>query len=123
MAHERYHPGIQHPEQYREDLNPDALEGENKGEPLPVVNAVDIKELVERWPQFTDAELRQIPIVRPGVRLEQGATYLDMREEHPKEFRADGRMEADEYHWYVPKAQIHYSLWNRILGVPEPERR
>lgn len=123
MSRPKYRPGSQHPEQYREDLNPDALGGENLGRPLEVINASDLKEVADAWPRFTDAELREIPIVKPGERLEQGATYVDLRRAQPREFTATGSMEADERHWYVPKAQVHYQLWNRILGTEEPERR
>lgn len=122
MANANYRPGSQHPEEYRRDLNPDALEGENKGQPLPVRNAVDVKEVSEAHPEYTDDELRQIPIVVQGTRLEQGATYLDLRHPNPKEFTAAGAMEADGKHWYVPKSQVDYRLWNRLIGVERPER-
>ena len=122
MAGEKYRPGAQHPEEYRRDLNPDALEGENRGTPLPVRNAVEVKEVAEAHPEFTDTELRQIPIVVAGTRLEQGATYIDLKRHHPIEFRATGEMEADEEHWYVPRSQVGYQLWNRLTGVDDPKR-
>jgi hypothetical protein len=117
MGREKYRPGSQHPEEYRRDLNPDALEGENRPEPLPTRPAAEIKAVAQAHPELSDDELRQIPVVVAGARLEQGATYLDLKRHRPIEFTAAGAMAADSEHWYVPKSQVHYELWNRLTGV------
>ena len=31
-------------------------------------------------------------------------------------------MVATKEHWYVPKAAVDYELWNRLIGVSDPER-
>ena len=31
-------------------------------------------------------------------------------------------MEATANHWYVPKTEVGYVLWNRLTGVQNPER-
>ena len=58
-----------------------------------------------------------------GTRLQQGATYLDLRNPHCEEFTALGGMVADSGHTYVPKDQVPYPLWNRLTGDEKPEGR
>ena len=58
-----------------------------------------------------------------GSRLEQGATYIDLHSDTPQEFTATGDMEAGPHNWFVPKREIDYQLWNRLIGVDNPERR
>ena len=52
-----------------------------------------------------------------GSRLEQNATYIDLMVATPHEFTATGHMEAAGGHRYVPKSEVPYELWNRLLGV------
>lgn len=33
-----------------------------------------------------------------------------------------GGMEAGANNWYVPKTEVSYWLWNRLIGVENPER-
>jgi hypothetical protein len=120
MAQQTYHGGDQHPDEYREDLNPDAAKYEyleSQGE-----SAFDIKDIHQRFPDLTNDELRQLVVVPPGGRLEQGAKYADLRAEQPEEFTAMGGMEAGNENWYVAKSETDYQLWNRLIGVQNPER-
>jgi hypothetical protein len=117
------------PDQYRQDLNPDGGAGMNVDNigPHPekspdVRTAYDIKTLHRRMNQFTDDELKGIPIMPPGSRLEQGATYIDLRDKEPSEFTARGHMEASSGNWFVPKTEVDYVTWNRLIGVDNPER-
>ncbi|HVG00957.1 MAG TPA: hypothetical protein VND68_14045 [Chloroflexia bacterium] len=57
-----------------------------------------------------------------GSRLEQNATYIDLRTHDREEFTARGDMEAGPENWYVPKTEVDYQLWNRLIGVRNPER-
>lgn len=119
--------GDKHPAKYQRDLNPHALEGHNWGLEGPhpekgPLTAEEIKEIHNRFPQFTNDELRRIQVLPSGIHLEQGATYLDLKEEFPHEFTATSDMEATEDHWYVPKTEVDYELWNRLIGVGTPER-
>lgn len=123
------HPGEQIPEEFRRDLNPHALAGENVGEagPHPEWNAptaYDHKGVHRRLSDFTDAELKQIPILPVGSRLEQGATYIDLNApgEVCPEFTATGNQVAEPSNLYVPKNAIGYVLWNRLRGVADPRR-
>jgi hypothetical protein len=120
-------PGSQHPEEYRRDLNPEAGAGENTGnanvggeESLHTL--ADVQEAREKLKGFPKDALRQIPVVPEGERLKQGATYIDLRNGEPKEFTATGEMRATKDHWYVPKTDTDYQLWNGLLGVDNPER-
>ena len=120
-------PGEQHPEQWRRDLSPNAMAGQNLGAAGPHREkdgpaAFDIKDLHERLPDFTDDQLKQIVLVPQGARLEQGATYIDLQDAQRREFTATGDMEAGPGNWYVPKSEIDYVLWNRLIGVQDPER-
>src|SRR3954463_14917797 len=84
--------------------------------------AFDVKTLHRRLQQFEDDELKAIPILAQGTRLEQGSTYIDLRADDCQEFRARGDMEATQSNWYVPKNEVDYVLWNRLIGVDNPER-
>jgi hypothetical protein len=122
-----FRPGEQHPDQWRQDLNPDALAGQNIGTAGPhpesdARTAYDVKELHRRLAQFSDADLKQIPVLPPGSRLEQAATYIDLQADEPVEFTARGDETASRANWYVPKDSVDYALWNRLRGVHSPER-
>jgi hypothetical protein len=117
-----------HPDQWERDLNPNRMAGQNIGERsadreqgLPT--AYDVKEVHRALnDQFIDDELKQIPILPEGQRLQQGATYLDLSDAERREFTATGEMAAEPGNRYVPKTEVPYSLWNRLRGVENPER-
>jgi hypothetical protein len=116
-----------HPEEYRHDLNPNAMEGQNIGAPgrhpeKGARTAHDIKPLHRRFSDWSDADLKQIPVLPEGSRLEQNATYIDLAAPIPREFTATGDMEAGSGHQYVPKSDVHYELWNRLIGVKDRAR-
>jgi hypothetical protein len=109
-------------DQYQSDLNPHAMAGQNIGAAGPhpekgTTTVHDIKELHARFSQWSDDDLKQIPVVPEGSRLEQNATYIDLSNADPHEFTAVGFMEARGGHRYVPKSEVPYELWNRLLGV------
>jgi hypothetical protein len=109
-------------DQYQSDLNPDAMAGQNIGaagaHPEKGTRTVhDFKELHARFSEWSDGDLKQIPIVPEGSRLEQNATYIDLMAATPREFTATGSMEAGRGHRYVPKSEVPYELWNRLIGV------
>jgi hypothetical protein len=116
-----------HPEEYERDLNPDAMAGQNIGdaEAQPSKRgrtAYDVKEAHNRLQNLSDDELKQIRILPEGSRLEQGATYIDLKDPERREFTATGDMEAGPDNWYVAKKDVHYNLWNLLIGVDNPER-
>ena len=80
-----------------------------------------MKELHRALHDFTDDQLKQIPVLAGGTRLEQGATYIDLRGSEPREFTATADMAAGPGDWYVPKTEVPYDLWNRLLAVGNRE--
>jgi hypothetical protein len=112
-----------------EDLNPDPNAGANYGllgehpeKSDSIRTAYDIKNLHNRLNEFTDDELKTIPVMPAGMQLEQNATYIDLREDRPQEFTARGDMMSGTDNWYVPKTEVDYQLWNKLIGVDNPER-
>jgi hypothetical protein len=114
-------------DQYQSDLNPNAMAGQNIGaagaHPEKRTRTVhDVKELHARFSEWPDGDLKQIPVVSEGSRLEQDATYIDLMAATPHEFTATGSMQAGAGHRYVPKSEVPYELWNRLLGVKNVRR-
>lgn len=127
MSDTRHQPGVPKQDEFTADLNPNFLAGENYGTEGPQADkqtrsAYDIKELHSLLIGFDNAALKAIPILPEGSRLEQGATYLDLYDPRRGPFTATGDMEAATYHFLVPKSEIDYVLWNRLVGVTDPER-
>lgn len=110
---------------FTDDLRPDNLAGENHGQGLALevgLSAYDVKELHDTLADLTDDELKDIPIVPIGSRLEQGAKYIDLQHLEQGEFVATAGMVAEEDHYYVPKKATDYVLWNRLNQVTTPAR-
>ncbi len=114
-----------HPPEWRTDLNPERMEGQNigaasKNNDSLAPTAADIGVLGGRLNGFTRDELSQIPIVPAGTKLKQGAVYLDMRIPSPVPFTATADITAREMNYYAPKAEIPYELWNRLVAALGP---
>jgi hypothetical protein len=117
----------QESESFNRDLNPNSAAGQNSGlesqqASKDAPSAFDMKELHERLTGFTSEEMRRIQVLPPGTRLEQGATYVDLNKLYEGEFKARGDMEAGPNTLYVPKSEVDYQLWNKLIGVENPER-
>jgi hypothetical protein len=84
--------------------------------------AAEIKTLVERLSEFTNDQLSQIPIVADGTQLRQGAIYLDLRDPAPVPITATAEMTAGPGHYYAPKADVPYEIWNRLVESLGPAR-
>jgi hypothetical protein len=115
------------PERWERDLDPDRLAGQNIGpvdgeREVPLRTAYDVKVAHRALDDFTDDELRQVPILEAGSRLQQGATYVDLVDASRESFRATGDMIARETNLYVPKDRVPYALWSRIIGEEHGER-
>ncbi len=120
-------PGEQHPPEWRGDINPDRLAGQNVGpaskqEEKTARTAEDIKDLHRRYSGLADDDLRQIPVLPAGTRLDQGSVYFDLNDVDRGEFVATGDMVAGPENYYVPKSEVDYQLWNRLIGVRNEER-
>jgi hypothetical protein len=115
-------PGEQHPEQWRADLNPDAMAGQNlgtatKATPPGSRTAYDHKDAHRRLSNLVDDDLKQIPILEEGTRLEQGATYVDLNDLDNGELTARGDMVAGPGTLYVAKDSVDYVMWNVLTEV------
>jgi hypothetical protein len=122
-------PEHRHPEPYQSDLNPDAAAGQNfdlAAGPHPEKDnprtAYDEKEAHRQLVDWQDAELKQVLLLPAGARLEHGATYVDLRDPARREFTATGDMQVPIDGLYVPKTEVDYRIWNRLLGNRTPDR-
>jgi hypothetical protein len=127
MPQNTTHPAQPHPDKWQRDLNPKFLAGENYGlaGPHPEklrIPASEIKVLFDQLRDFTEGDLRLIPVLPEGSRLEQGATYLDLNDPQRRPFTALANMSAGPDNLYVPKSEVGYVLWNRLIGVQNPKR-
>ena len=116
-----------HPEEWEDDLNPDRMAGQNIGPQSAdrergLQTAYDLRDVHRSLQQFEDDDLKRIPVVPTGARLQQGATYIDLNDPDREEFTAMGDMQADSGSCYVPKSEVPYPVWNRLIGVENPER-
>jgi hypothetical protein len=116
-----------HPDEYRNDLNSNAMAGQNIGAvgrhpEKGSRTAHDIKGLHARFSDWSDAELKQIPVLPAGSRLEHNATYIDLAAARPTEFTATADMAAGSGQCIVPKTEVPYQIWNRLLGITNPAR-
>lgn len=117
------------PDEWDQDLHPQPMAGRNVGLEGPhpekendAPNAYEIKEVHQLLNGYTNDELKQIRLLPQGSRLEQGAKYIDLMDPERKEFTGMGGMEAGANNWYVPKTEVSYWLWNRLIGVQNPDR-
>ena len=113
--------GAQIPERFRQDMYGATDEGGNDppstaSEAESTVPARDIKDIYNRLPDWNDADLARIPVLQEGVRLEQGATYLDLQNPERGEFSAMGGMRAGPENFFVPKKITDYAVWDRLVA-------
>ncbi len=110
-------------DEWDRDLHPNQQKvGRNVAFANDTTTAYEIKDLHNLLQGYTDDELKQIPVLPTGTRLEQGSTYIDLNESEHHEFTAMANMEAGDNNYYVPKTEVGYQLWNRLIGVQNPER-
>jgi len=106
-----------HPDEWNRDLNPDRLAGQNIGSASSAApdrmnrTAYDVKPVHRALRDMADDELKQIPILEAGTRLQQGATYLDLER---GAFTATAEMSVHTDQNVVPKDGVHYETWNRL---------
>lgn len=106
---------------FDKDLRPHEMSGENHGagtaqNEKAAPSAYEFKELHDRFPQFSSADLKNIPILPVGTRLDQGATYFDLMNPEKGEYSAVASEVVGENERIVPKTEVGYPLWNRLTG-------
>jgi hypothetical protein len=114
-----------HPDEWQRDLNPDHLAGQNIGRAAESHVAVGqtafhLRKRGDDVGPLDDEELKQVPVLADGERLQQGGTYVDLKGNRREEFTATGEMSADPEHAYVPKDRVPYEIWNRLTGKERP---
>jgi hypothetical protein len=113
-------------DEFERDLHPEPMAGHKGNLNAPQAEATaptayEIKELHQLLSDYSSDELKQIVLVPQGTRLEQGAKYLDLMGDR-QEFTAMGNQSAEPGHWYVPKTEMEYPLWNKLRGITDPDR-
>jgi hypothetical protein len=116
---------VKHPDEWQGDLNPNHMAGQNVGvlsdiETRGDRTAFNLRKQGCELGSLDDNELKQIPVVAEGSRLQQGATYVDLTADPRQEFTASGDMSAEGGHAYAPKDRVPYEIWNRLLGEEKP---
>lgn len=116
------------PDNFSKDLHPEDRAGENHGprDYQSTLNysrtAYDIKSMYQILADLTDDELKSIVLVAQDSHLQQGAKYIDLAHLEKGEFVAEANMVAEAGHYYVPKKEVDYVLWNRLNQVDSPAR-
>lgn len=106
-------------DEWEQDLHPNPTAGQNHGVETAEAektasNAYDLKEVHQHLEEFSNSDLKQITVLTSGTRLQQGATYVDLIDSNREEFTAMGNMEVEMGHYYIPKTEVDYRLWNRL---------
>ena len=106
---------------FDKDLRPNEMAGNNDGADSAqneknAPSAYEFKELHGKFPQLDNADLKNIPILPAGTRLDQGATYLDLNNLDKGEYSAVANETVGENDYIVPKKEVDYLLWNRLTG-------
>ena len=117
-------PGAQHPEEWRQDLNPHALDGQNRGpatdEAQKGCAPVRAEGAAPPRSGLSDADLKQVPVLEREMRLQQGR-LLDLNDPRRGEFTATGDMVAGaESSTSLRRGRLR--PLDRLTGVEEPER-
>ena len=114
-----------HPDEWQSDLNPSHMAGQNISpgggeQERQIPTAHELKDVHRMLNGFGDDDLKQIPVLPAGTRLQQGATYVDLADAERQEFKASGGITAEPGHYYVPKNRVPYLVWNRLVGEEKP---
>lgn len=114
-----------HPDEWQGDLNPGHLAGQNIGQESDAHRTTDrtafhLRKAGLDLGPLDDDDLKRVPVLAAGTRLQQGATYVDLMHNPPEEFTARGDDEALPGRAYVPKDKVPYEVWNRLIGEPKP---
>jgi hypothetical protein len=113
-----------HPDPWQEDLNPGHMAGQNTGRDADEVashtTAFHLRKRGRALNGLEDDELKQLPLVPAGARLQQGATYVNLATDAPLEFTATAEQVASPDDAYAPKDRVPYEIWNRLIGEPKP---
>lgn len=109
-------PDIDAPDRFRDDLQGRDQRTTPAERELAITTAYELKDVNRSLADdFTDDDLKQIPVLREGTPLEQGATYIDLADTRREAFKINGGHRAEAGHYYVPKSRTPYMIWNRLV--------
>ena len=103
-------------EDFAADIAPDRSAVELGGHADQSAPASDDKGLHARLDMLGADELARLTVLAPGVRLEQGGTYLGLDDLARGPFKAIGSQVVGDGDRYVAKRDVDYELWNRLVG-------
>ncbi len=118
-----------HPDEWQRDLNPNHLAGQNIGAGEAGVDSESTAFHLrknDRLPadlgreRVSDSDLKRVPVLADGTRLQQGATYVNLADADLREFTATADMSAAPGDAIAPKDRVPYEVWNRLIGEPKP---
>lgn len=127
MSDHHTQPKDRQPDSFDADLHPNSNAGINDAQlganpEQDAQPATDVTALRAALPGFDEAELKRISVLRPGDTLEQGATYLDLRDMQRGEWTAERPADVGPDDLFIAKQVTDYQLWNRLRGVDDPRR-
>ena len=98
-------------DEWEQDLHPNHMAGQNIGRgsgnlEKELRTAYDVKPLHRSLSGIPDDDLKQIPVLPEGARLQQGATYINLQDDRPEEFTATGDIIAERGQYYIPKSEV-----------------
>lgn len=107
-----------HPDDWTGDLRADRMKGQNIGQPprgreADARTAYDVKRVHRALDELNANEVKQIPVLEPGTRLRQGATYLDLDR---GQLTATGDMSVAPGEDIVAKDRVPYEIWKKLIG-------
>lgn len=113
-------------DQWREDLQDSLATGLDRGAPRwesgGYRTAHEVKPVHRRLRSITDDDLKRLPIVPVGSRLEQGATYIDLLADRPREFTGTADFTTGPENACILKSEVDYELWNRLIGLLDTDQ-
>ena len=118
-----------HPDEWQQDLNPAHMAGQNiGGDEAGGDSGMTAFHLRKRGNlpgdlgrgRVSDSDLKRVPVLAEGTRLQQGATYVNLAESAPREFTSTAEMSAAPGDAIAPKDRVPYEVWNRLIGEPKP---
>ena len=111
-------------EEANHDLRPETGGEQRFGEIAPdrvahERTAADVKDLHSRLHGLTRDQLRRINLLAAGTRLQEGETYLDLRDLDRGEFRAGKGQVVAAGQEIVAKHELDYQMWDYLSGQAE----
>ena len=108
-------------ESFAEDLAPETPDSIRQAQLDQVEAASERKDVVDLLPEFNQGDLSRLEILETGTPLEQGATYLDLKDRKRGPFKAIGGQTVESSERMVAKKTTDYELWNRLTSDRDAE--